>query len=335
MSKYLSPLGLVFAAAAAVAVPYVVTNDYYLNVAILILWFAFLSTAWNLVGGYAGQLSLGHGSLTLIGAYVSSLLFLRFGLSPWIGMLIAGVIAAGVALLIGIPTFRLRGPYYALATVAVAEMLVGIVLNTEKIGAWPIGGARGILIPLKPESLWILQFSEKWQYYYVMLGLLIVLLATVWLIVRSRIGRYLMAVRDDHDAAQALGINAAGYKLLALAVSGFFSALGGVFFAQYYLYIEPSRIGGLDLSTEIALIAILGGRGSIFGPLVGAIILVPLGELTRAFFGSSLIGMHLLIYGVVLITVIMLEPRGIIALAGRLVGWFRRPAKADGKAVVS
>lgn len=331
--KYILPLVGVAAGAALVAVPYVITNDYYLNVAILILWYAFLSTAWNLVGGYAGQLSLGHGSLTLIGAYVSSLLFVRFGLSPWIGMLIAGLCAMAFALLIGIPTFRLRGPYYALATVAVAEALVNTVLNTEKIGPWPIGGARGVLIPLKKASFWLLQFSEKWEYYYTMLGLLAVLLVVVWLIVHSHIGRYLMAVRDDHEAAQAVGINAARYKLLALALSAFFSALGGVFFAQYYLYIEPGRIGGLDLSTEVALIAILGGRGWILGPLVGAIVLVPLGELTRAIFGSSYIGLHLFIYGVILIAVIMVEPRGVFALAAKLVNRFRQQGKTGREAV--
>jgi len=286
-------------------------DEYWIQVLVWVMFFAYLSAAWNLIGGFAGQYSIGHAGLVGIGAYTSSLLMIYAGLTPWIGMLAGGVLAALVGGLIGYPCFRLRGAFFSLVTIAFAEMLrVGLEL-TDRVGPLEINGVRGLLLPVAGDRPWLFQFTSKRPYYYVMLALLLVVLAAGWAVKRSRLGYYLAAIRDDEDAVAALGINPARVKLAAMMLSSFFAALGGTFYAQLVGYITPTRTMSLDFSVQMVIMAVLGGIGTVLGPLWGAMVLVPIAEITRALWGGSLQGIHLIVYGALLIIVILYWPQGI------------------------
>ena len=306
-----SLLGL--AALIAFGLPLVVTSPTYLQILILLFFYAYLTTSWNLVGGFAGVLPLGHSVFVGIGAYTSTILTLQYGVSPWIGMLVGGLLAALVGVIIGLPTFRLRGAYFCLCTIAFAEGIRVMVENIDTLGPLKINGPRGLLIPLKEPSFWHYQFMSKLPYYYIILTLLILVLALTWCISRSKIGYYLAAGGEEPEAAGALGVNVAHYKLLAMAMSCFFTALAGTFYAQLMLYFYPKGLMGLDLSFEIAFIALIGGRGTIAGPVIGALVLRPLNEFTRIYLSDMLPGLHLVIFGLILILVMLYKPQGLTA----------------------
>ena len=286
-------------------------DDYWLQMLIWVMFFAYLGAAWNLIGGFAGQYSIGHAGLLGIGAYTSSLLYVHAGISPWLGLLAGGALAAGVGGVIGYPCFRLRGAFFSLVTIAFAEMLrVGTEL-TDSLFGLPINGVRGFLLPVVGSRPADFQFAGKRGYYYVMLGLLVVILAVGWLVKRSRLGYYLAAIRDDEDAAAALGVRPARAKLLAMILSSFFTAIGGTFYAQLIGFITPTRTMSLDFSVQMVVMPVLGGIGTVLGPLWGALVLVPIAEVTRALWGGSLQGVHLIIYGALLMLVILKWPQGI------------------------
>lgn len=286
-------------------------DDYWLQVLIWVMFFAYLSAAWNLIGGFGGQYSIGHAGLLGIGAYTSSLLYVQAGVSPWLGMLAGGALAAVIGGVIGYPCFRLRGAFFSLVTIAFAEMLrVGTEL-TDSLFGLPINGVRGFLLPVVGHRPAEFQFSGKRGYYYVMLALLLVILAVGWLVKRSRLGYYLAAIRDDEDAAAALGVHPARAKLVAMMLSSFFTAIGGTFYAQLVGFITPTRTMSLDFSVQMVVMPVLGGIGTVLGPLWGALVLVPIGEVTRARWGGSVQGVHLIIYGALLMLVILRWPQGI------------------------
>jgi branched-chain amino acid transport system permease protein len=321
------------AAAAALGLllllPLAVKDEYYLHVFVGIMYFAYMASAWNIVCGYTGQLSLGHSALCGIGGYVSTLLFINAGLSPWIGMLIGAVCATAVGVLVGWPCFRLRGPYFALTTIAFAEILRIWTENTEEIFGLELRGAQGLMVPLKGNAPAMFQFDGKVPYYYIIIGMLLGVMALTWWMERSRMGFYLKAIRGDQDAAEALGINSTRYLLSAMALSSFLTALGGSFYAQFFRYINPERNMGLDLSIELALMGIVGGQGTVLGPVLGAFLLTPAGEITRATLGGRFPGLHLVIYGLVLILAMLFLPKGLIQPMRRLLG--RRAAPAEGE----
>lgn len=323
------------AVVAVLAFPAFVRDPYVLQVLILIMLYGYWSTAWNLIGGYGGQLALGHAAFAGIGAYTSTLLFIHFGVTPWLGMFVGGAIAAALSLAVGYPTFKLRGPYFVMATVAVGEVARIVFQNTQEVFGLQIRGARGILIPLAKEKLWAFQFPTKVGYYYVALGMLgAILLVSSW-VARSKLGFQLAAIREDEDAAEALGVDTSRAKLLANAMSAFFTAVGGTFYAQFLLFIDPMGIFGAQLSTELALMAIVGGEGTVWGPLIGALILVPVSEVTRMYLGGTYVGVHLVAYGAVLMVVIMFMPQGVIRLissrrAARGPIWTQPPELAAG-----
>lgn len=306
-----SLLGL--AALVAFGLPLVVTSPTYMQILILLFFYAYLTTSWNLVGGFAGVLPLGHSVFVGIGAYTSTVLTLQYGVSPWIGMLVGGVLAAAVGVVIGLPTFRMRGAYFCLCTIAFAEGIRVMVENIDNLGPLKINGPRGLLIPLKEPSFWHYQFMSKLPYYYIILTLLILVLALTWFISRSKIGYYLAAGGEEPEAAAALGVNVANCKLLSMALSCFFTALAGTFYAQLMLYFYPKGLMGLDLSFEIAFIALIGGRGTIAGPVIGALVLRPLNEFTRIYLSDMLPGLHLVIFGLILILVMLYKPQGLTA----------------------
>jgi branched-chain amino acid transport system permease protein len=252
-----------------------------LNIFLLIFLFGYWGQCWNILGGYAGQLSLGHAAYVGVGAYTSSLLYVEFGLSPWIGML-AGMGLAGLfGLLIGALSFhyRLSGPFFALATIAFAELTRLAVLHLEFTG-----GALGVLIPLTGDSFWNFQFTDKAPYYYISLAMMIAVTAFVYWISRSRLGYYLHAVRQDEQAAAAIGVNGTRIKLIATALSAALTGAGGTFYAQYTQYIVPDDIITVALSVEIILRTIFGGSATVFGPILGSFILTPVAEATRILF---------------------------------------------------
>lgn len=318
------------AAALLLALPLAVTDEYYLHVFVGILYFAYMASAWNIVCGYTGQLSLGHSALCGIGGYVSTLLLINAGLSPWIGMFAGAVCATGVGVLIGWPCFRLRGPYFALTTIAFAEILRIWTENTEEIFGVELRGAQGLSVPLKGHAPALFQFDGKVPYYYIILAMLVAVMATAWWMERSRIGFYLKAIRADQDGAEALGVNSTRYLLSAMAVSSFLTALGGSYYAQYFRYINPERNMGLDLSIELALMGIVGGQGTVLGPVLGAFLLTPAGEITRATLGGKFPGLHLVIYGLVLILAMLFLPKGLIQPLRRLRGRTPVDARAAG-----
>jgi branched-chain amino acid transport system permease protein len=317
------------AALLLLALPLAVRDDYYLHVFVGILYFAYMASAWNIVCGYTGQLSLGHSALSGIGGYISTLFLINAGLSPWIGMAIGAVCATAAGVLVGWPCFRLRGPYFALTTIAFAEILRIWTENTEEIFGIELRGAQGLSVPLKGHAPALFQFEGKVPYYYIIIAMLVAVMAITWWMERSRMGFYLKAIRADQDGAEAVGVNSTRYLLSAMAVSSFLTALGGSFYAQYFRYINPERNMGLDFSIELALMGIVGGQGTVLGPVLGAFLLTPAGEITRATLGGKFPGLHLVIYGLVLIFAMLFLPKGLIQPIRRLL---RRAPAASGTA---
>jgi branched-chain amino acid transport system permease protein len=310
--------------AALSALPLVVRDQYALNTLILILYYAYLAQAWNIVGGYAGQLSLGHAAYFGIGAYTSTLLFVHGGVSPWLGMW-AGAAAAGlVATGIGLLGFRfgLRGVYFSLLTLAANEILRVLVLH------WDLaGGAVGVFLPFRGNAPALFQFKGRLPFYYVALVMAAGITALVALLARSPFGWRLKAVREDEDAALAVGVDAQRAKVAALALSGGLTALGGTFYAQYYLNIHPSVVFATPLSIEILLRAFVGGAGTVVGPLIGAALLTPFAEVSRgALAKGGLEGLHLVLYGLLLVVTVLFFPRGLAEGLSRLAARLRRGA---------
>ena len=302
---------LVLVAGVAFGLPLVLRSPTYLHILILLYLYAYLTTSWNLVGGFAGVLPLGHAAFVGIGAYTSTVLSLQYGISPWLGMLVGALLSAVVGVIIGLPTFKMRGAYFALATIAFAEGIRVMVENIDYLGPLQLNGPRGLQIPPLKLGFWSFMFADKEPYYYIILVMLTGVIALTWFVSRSKLGYYLMAGGEEPEAAQALGVNVARAKLVAMAMSSFLTAFAGTFWAQFTLYIHPKSVMSLDISFEIAFIALIGGRGSIAGPLLGALLLRPVGDFSRIYFGSTLPGLHLIIFGVVLILVMLYQPRGL------------------------
>jgi branched-chain amino acid transport system permease protein len=308
----LLPIGLLV---AVLLYPLVFTQPFARHVLIMIFLYGALATAWNILAGYCGQISLGHAVFFGIGAYTSTLLFRDLGLTPWLGMLAGALMAVVVSQAVGYPVFRLRGHYFAIATIAVGEIVQTLVINWD----WA-GGARGLFVPIRrPDSLLDLQFHEsRAVYYFIALGLLLLALAATRWIERSRRGYYFRAIREDQEAAASLGVAVAREKHWAMGLSAALTALGGTFYAQYVLFIDPESVFPLSLSILVCLIAVLGGVGTLWGPLMGAAVLVPLSEGTRVWLGGSGQALDLLIYGALIVLIAIFQPAGLVGLVGRI-----------------
>ncbi len=290
--------------------PFVASNSYVIHILVMCCYFAYLGSCWNLLGGYAGQPSLGHAAFIGIGAYTSTVLFRDFGITPWLGMWAGGLLAALFGLLAGYATFhyRVRDIYFLLVTLAFAEILRIVMINIQHVG-----GASGISVTLKNDPL-AFQFSEKLPYYYIGLAMLLAVIGVSYLFSRSKVGFYCVAIRENEDAAQALGVPVVRYKLIATALSAFLSALGGTFFAQYVTFIDPFSIMGMSLSVEVLIYPIIGGVGTVLGPTIGALILVPLAEGTRSLTGTGQTGVSLMVYSAFMVIAILFMPEGILGI---------------------
>ena len=310
---------------AALVAPLVVHGPSHQNLLILILMSAQIGVAWNIVGGYAGQISLGHAAFFGIGAYTSTILFIKFGINPWMAMFAGGVVSSAISVAIGWPCFRLKGHYFCMATIAVAEIIQIVFTNWEYAGA-----AVGMYVPMDKQGWSTLIFTSKEPYYYIALALLVLTIAVNYLIEKSFLGYYFRAIKDEPDAARSLGVNLRKYKLVALAVSSFLTALGGSLYAQKELYIDPGSVLSTALSIKIALVSILGGVGTLFGPVVGAGVLTTIEETTRILFGGTGQGTDLIIYAALIIIIAVYYPIGVLGWVHRFFAR-RKAAAANGR----
>ena len=333
-------LVLPLAALAALGViPAFVSNPYALHIMILLFLAVTQGEAWNIIGGYTGQYSVGHAAYFGAGAYGALIMLTKWNVPPWYGTWVGVAVALVLALAIGSICFRLRGPYFVLASIAVAEIVRITALN------WAVvtNGAEGILVselpPLVLGGMVLTDFSSKVPYYYMGLGLAAATILATWAVQNSKLGYYFQAIREDQDAAHSLGISLSLYKNLALLLSAFFTAQAGAFYALYVRFIDPTTVLSLDLSVQIVLIAIIGGIGTIYGPMVGALVLIPLSEVLRSnviaqavinsglvredsgvgiFLKENLAHAHVLIYGILVVVVILFMPEGVLGFVRKL-----------------
>jgi len=305
-------------------VPFLGENSFRMHIMILILLFAAMSQAWNIIGGYCGQVSFGHSVFFGIGAYGAGMAVVTYGVPPWPGILIGMVVAAVVAVVISWPCFKLSGHYFAIATFAIVEIFNRGFLVWD----W-VGGALGLDYPLVEEGLWNLMWHDsKTGYYYCALALFLITFGLVRWLEGHRFGYYLRAVREGQETAESLGVNSTVVKLTAMALSAALAALCGSFFVQYNLRVDPPMVMSLDMSMKFVLITVLGGSGTLVGPLLGAAVLIPLQEYSRALWGGLGGGVDLIIFGLLIIIIVVKQPAGIIGIIRdiRKYAARRRPA---------
>jgi len=302
-------------------------DNYALGIFVMIFFWAYVGQSWNVLTGYTGHISLGHALYLGIGAYTTTFLAQTIGLTPWIGMLLGGCIAVAIALFLGFLGFRfgLRGVYFVILTIAFAELTRLAVSHIEALGSF-----TGIFLDFNP-SFYNFQFRGNIPYYYIALGFMVASLIAVRIIEVSKVGRFIVAIREDEEAAQALGVNTFKYNMIAIAISAFMTSLAGAFYANYIFYLHPNSLFGMSMSIELILRPIVGGLGTLFGPIIGSLgtlfgpiigslILTPLSEISRAYFAKGgLEGLHLILYGVVAILVVLFMPKGIIVYVKRLL----------------
>ncbi len=293
----------------ALAFPWVLTGAFYERMGALVLLYAISASAWNLIGGYGGQVSVGHSVFFGTGAYMALLVYDLWGLPPLAGVPLGILVSMLVAAVIGVPSFRLRGHYFAMATVAVAELTKIAFANWELVGA-----AIGLSGPAVPRTVLDLSFRSSIPYYYIFLAVLALLLYITWRIERTRPGSYLRAIKENERAARSLGVPVVRYKLYTYMLSAAFTALAGALYVMMIGFIDPESGFGILISVEMVIMAALGGAGTLFGPLLGAVILVPLKEITNAQFGGGGTGVTYVIYGGIIVLLARFRPGGLIGL---------------------
>jgi branched-chain amino acid transport system permease protein len=328
---------------AFLLLPLVVTKPYPLHMGVILFLAVLLGSAWNLIGGYAGQYSVGHAAYFGTGAYAAVILLERFQLAPWWSLPVAMACAVGVALVVGSITFRLRGPYFVLASIAVAEIIRLAALHFRGL----THGAEGFVVAESPTLRLLglsISFAGKRPYYYLTLLLALLAVGVSRAVLHSRLGYQLLAIREDQDAAHSLGIDLARTKNVALAISAALTGMAGAVFVGYSRFIDPAAAFGIDVSIQMVLICILGGIGTVEGPIIGAVLLVPISEVLRNPRGletvrllppgSALVGFierylshaHQLVYGMLIVVVILFAPEGVAGLLRRRATR-RRPAE--------
>jgi branched-chain amino acid transport system permease protein len=312
--------GMAVVAALLLAYPLVVKTSLEQTIGILALTMAVASTGWNILGGYAGQISFGHAVFFGTGMYGTTLL-VSSGWSPWLTMVPIALLAALLGVLIGLPTFRLRGHYFSIATLAIGMMVMSVLPNVK-----PLGATDGLTVPLLDEGFWNVTFSlrDKTEYYYTALGLFAVATVVAWSFLRGRIGSYLEAIRDDEFAAAAVGVPVWRYKMYAVAMSAGLTSIAGSYHVMVVLFVDPSSSTDLSLSTAIALIAVVGGAGSMWGPLLGAWLVIALQEYTRTYLSTTGRTVDLMMFGALIILVAVVDPRGLTHLLSRAYRRFVR-----------
>ncbi len=295
-----------------IIVPMFMSRPFQINVLILSAIWAIMGIGWNFIGGYTGQVSNGHAMFYAIGAYVSALALKWFQISPWISMWLGVVISMAVAFIIGLPLFRLRGHYFAIATMALVESTRVIFLNWE----W-IGGSTGVSFFERDMPQWYtMQFVEKKPSYYIALGFMAAFILLTKAMEKSKYGYYFRAIKANQDSAESSGVNAARYKLIAYMISAGIVSIGGALYAQYIQYIDPAVLLPLSNSMLIVLVCVMGGIGTVWGPVLGAFLMTAINEYTRAYF-ARFSGLNLVIYGVLVILIVLFIPNGLISFVNK------------------
>jgi len=302
------------------AYPWLIADDFYGRMGADVLLAAIGASAWNILGGYAGQISVGHAVFFGIGAYLPLLVFTQLGAPPVAGVPLAIVISLGVAFVMGLPTFRLHGHYFSMATIAVAELIRIAISNWDYVGA-----ATGLMGPAVARTWLDLSFRSPIPYYYLFLAVLACLLLLTWHLQRSRMGYYWRAIRAGERPARSLGVPVARNKLFALLLSAAFTSLAGSLYSLMVGFIDPESGFGILRSVEMIIIAALGGAGTLFGPLLGAVILIPLQTVTNSLFGGGGSGLTYILYGGIIVILTRFEPGGLLDLWRRAAQrWSRR-----------
>jgi branched-chain amino acid transport system permease protein len=311
--------GLVIAVSAVVAL---FTEKYWVDVAFLVVIYAGVASAWNIAGGFSGTFSFGHGLFFGIGAYAASVLFAHFGISPWIGLLVGATFAAGAGALIAwlASRFGIGDLAFAVLTLAAAEIVYLFVDSFE-----PLGASRGISLPPGTNGLLDMQFTTDATYLATGTAFLVLCQIVAAVVYGSAMGNRFRAVRENPVAAQAMGIDPARERMLALAISGALTAIGGVVYAQYLLFVNPLTFFGPAITIKVILFALIGGMGTPWGPVLGAALFFPLGESLRAHFGGALPGLDTLIYGLLVIVCILAFPKGIVGTFALVFGKYGKP----------
>jgi len=308
--------GWIALAAGLLLYPAVVTDPFYRDVGALVLLAAIGASAWNILGGYAGQISVGHAIFFGAGAYLPLLVYQQMQWPPLLGVPLGIAVSLAIALVIGFPTFRLQGHYFSMATIAVAELVRIVVGNWDFVGA-----AIGMMGPATPRGWWDLTFRSAVPYYYIFLAVLALLLVVTWQMQRTRLGYYLRAVRAGERAARSLGVPVRRYKLYALMLSAAFTSLAGSLYALKTGFVDPESGLGILVSVQMIITAALGGAGTLLGPLLGAVILVPLQTATNSWFGGGGTGLTYIIYGGIIVLIARFEPGGLLEIWHRHLAW--------------
>jgi len=291
----------------ALIVTGLLASSFVVHFLVILVMYATLSTAWNWIGGYAGQVSVGHAVFFGIGAYSTALGSGMFAINPWVGTFIGMILSVIFAFLIGIPTFRSKGHYFVIATLAIGEIMFSLFM-----GWAAVGGGGGYFIKMKEHAFLNFQFKTKKEYLLLLIVFFVMgILITAWL-QRSKIGYYLRAIKGDQDSARALGINPTKYKQIAMTMSAAMTALIGAFWANYILFIDPESVMVGSMSTRILLTTVVGGVGTIWGPIIGALIIIPLTEGTRTLLGGFGSGIDMVLYGVLIMIIAIWQPEGIM-----------------------
>ena len=310
-------------AAGLLSYPVVFSDPYYLDIGVTFLLAAISASAWNVVGGYAGQVSVGHSMFFGLGAYAPLLFYTLFKWPPMAGIPVGIAASVALAVVIGVPTFRLTGHYFSMATIAVAE-LIRIFFGTWNL----VGAAIGLQGPATARGWWDLTFRSELPYYYIFLAVLALLLYFTFAVERRRFGYYLRAIKAGERAARSLGVPVQQTKIKALIFSAAFTSVAGSLYSIKTGFIDPESGFGILVSVQMVIIAALGGAGTLFGPLVGALILIPLQTATNTWFGGGGSGLTYILYGGIIVVIARFEPGGVFELWDRIVPrrWRRKYA---------
>ena len=308
MTRFVPLAALLF----ALAYPWLFSSAFEQRLGALVLLSAITASAWNIVGGYAGQISVGHVVFFGCGAYASLAAYTHWGWPPLAGLPLGVAAALLIAAVIGVPTLRLSGHYFSMATIAVAELARLLVTNSD-----PLGGAQGLSGPVVPRTAWDMSFLSAVPYYYLFLAVVLATLAITWRMERNRMGFYLRAIKGSERAARSLGAPAPRYKLLAFLLSAALTAVAGGLYSTLFGFIDPESGLGILVSVKMLIMAALGGAGTLFGPLIGAALLVPLEEFSNNLLGAKGGGPTFVVYGAVIMLLARFLPGGLLGLRKR------------------
>ncbi len=324
--KRFIPIGVLLV--IGLLVPLVVKSSFYMQSVIYVVLYMYWASSWNILGGYSGLFSLGNGLYIGVGAYVVAILFYHLGVSPWIGMIIAGLVCGLLSMIVGYPVFRLKGMYYALATIALMSVFEVVFNNQMNILGIYTGGPNGLRFPMTGSAL-DMQFPTKTGYYYVVLALLIVIMLVSDRITHSKLGYYFRSIRANPDAAASLGVPVLRYKLTAHFISAFFTGVGGAVYVTTFMYVAAKTVFGMPLSFSMVLFTIIGGANTLWGPVIGALIMVPIEQALRIAAGSEMAALSTLVYGLALCLAMLFMPDGILGQLKKVSAKRKKMAKVE------